>query len=113
VAADVLFDENDERVETSLGFLSCRCQLEHFGFEPRDPHLGRRLCFRELSDEVDHRYDGAAVRGRKPWEAEPQRRSSPGRGGRTRESSRVKTFSFAPLGLPRTRGPCGPRAGAR
>ena len=48
----------------------------------------------------------------KPWETKPKRRSSPGRGGRTRKSSRVETFSFAPLGLPRTRGPSGPRAGA-
>ena len=37
-------------------------------------------------------------------ETKPKRRSSPGRGGRTRESSRVETFSFAPLGLPRARG---------
>ena len=48
---------------------------------------------------------------RKPWETKPKRRSSPGRGGRTGESSRAETFSFAPLGLPETRGLSGPRAG--
>ena len=35
----------------------------------------------------------------KPWESKPKRRSSLARGGRTRQSSRLETFSFAPAGL--------------
>ena len=47
----------------------------------------------------------------KPWETKPKRPSSPARGGRTRQSSASEPYYFAPLGLPRTRGPPGPRAG--